>query len=305
MSAESIARVISHIKAGTVTYMDDEAGAGMVNTARMLFDKPTIVDATKIYDSLVERDEPVALYEDHPCITPPWPEAAICYVNQHGNVIVMHTTTLDRRRWLDDEDAASVPGFTEFMSQTWETDNDVDWDRVRWQSYTFVWTGGWSPKQQCEMKPIGPLHLWTHALYEDGEPADLHWVQIVDDDVYPMKNWDMAQLTLLGALNFINCRNVELVDPVRPRGERRRLERIGERVQTLSVFPAGRSTRSNGAGGGGVPLTSVRGHFAKYGPQYERGLLFGKYAGRFFIPQHARGERSKGVRHNDYRLEPE
>jgi hypothetical protein len=34
-----------------------------------------------------------------------------------------------------------------------------------------------------------------------------------------MKYWGMAHVTLLGALNFTNCRNVELVDPQRPRAQ--------------------------------------------------------------------------------------
>jgi hypothetical protein len=53
----------------------------------------------------------------------------------------------------------------------------------------------------------------------------------------------------------------------------------------------------------GVPLTSVVGHFARYGVD-GRGLLFGKYAGRFWIPQHARGKKELGVNVNDYDLKP-
>jgi hypothetical protein len=53
-----------------------------------------------------------------------------------------------------------------------------------------------------------------------------------------------------------------------------------------------------------VPLTSVRGHFATYG-QDGRGLLFGKYAGRYWIPQHARGSAEHGVVAQEFRLEAE
>jgi hypothetical protein len=73
------------------------------------------------------------------------------------------------------------------------------------------------------------------------------------------------------------------------------------------VFPVGRTTRSaRGEAVGGTPVHLVRGHFARYGPQYGRGLLFGKHAGRFFVPAHARGERRAGlVEHSGYTIERE
>jgi hypothetical protein len=38
----------------------------------------------------------------------------------------------------------------------------------------------------------------------------------------------------------------------------------------------------------------VRGSYHRYGPEYGRGLLFGKYAGRFWVPPHVRGSREAG-----------
>lgn len=115
----------------------------------------------------------------------------------------------------------------------------------------------------------------------------------------------MAHLVLLGALNFMNCRNVELVEPTWERHKRKRLARLGVKVHTISVFPVGRSVRSGPKvqdAGGGLPLSSVVGHFAHYGPEYGRGLLFGRLAGRFWIPQHARGAKEHGESEVDYRL---
>jgi hypothetical protein len=43
-----------------------------------------------------------------------------------------------------------------------------------------------------------------------------------------------------------------------------------------------------------------RGHVREY---TEERPLFGKYAGRFWIPPHARGDRKQGVIHKDYQLE--
>lgn len=243
---------------------------------------PTVVDATAIYHSLVAKDEPVYLYEDHPCVSPPFSEAAISYVNEHGNVVVMHATA----------DTTIKP---------WDTESKVvDWSRVKWALTVFVWIGG-----QGGSGPVpttGPVHMWWIAVYDDGEPADIHWIHIAED--VPLEQWDMAQLVLLGSLNFLNCRNVALVDPVRPRAEARRVARTGVKVHTINVLPTGSSTRGSRGDPVGVPLASVRGHFACYGPEYDRELLFGKYAGRYWRPQHARGSKEHGESQADYRLAP-
>ena len=39
---------------------------------------------------------------------------------------------------------------------------------------------------------------------------------------------------------------------------------------------------------------NVRGQFREYGDAYRKGVLFGKYEGRFFIPSFARGDREQG-----------
>jgi hypothetical protein len=274
MTAEAIATVVADLRAGRVRCLDPE-----LPQVDLAGDAP-IVDATGIYEALVGRDAPVAMYEDHPCIAPPWDQAAICYVNGHGNVIVMVSTVLAAPRW--------------------ETAEPTDWERVRWQLHTLLFLGGRGGAGP--MPTTGPVHAWQFAIGHDGEPLDLHWIQLSPQ--YPTEHWDMAHLTLLGALNFLNCRNVELVEPRRPRAEARRLARTGVRVHTINVFPAGRSSRSAKTDPVGVPLTSVRGHFARYGPEYGRGLLFGKYAGRFWIPQFARGSAEHGTTDHDYALHP-
>ncbi len=292
MSAEPIARVIADLQAGRAhNPLADNPGLHELALKRVK--GAVVVDATAIYRSLVDNPKPVYLYEDHPSIAPPWQNSAVCYVNQHGNVTVMQSTA------------------TEFAKPErrplWDgTADPVDWDRVRWAIDTCVWTGGRSETLGLAMKTLGPVHVWRSAVYENGEPADLHWVHLVPE--YPMEHWDMAHLVLLGALNFMNCRNVELVEPARERHERKRLARLGVTVQTINVFPVGRSTRSGPKAEGaglGVPLTSVAGHFARYGPEYGRGLLFGKLSGRFWIPQHARGSKELGEQERDYRLVPD
>ena len=284
MTAEPIAAVIADLRACRVRPATDDHELAATALARAV--APTVVDATTIYESLAANERPVYLYEDHPCIAPPWDSAAICYVNQHGNVIVMQATA-ERRK--------------EGAGAKWdETAEPVDWAWVPWIIETFVWIGGRGGDGRA-IPTFGPTHLWQAAVYEGGQPADLRWVHLCPD--YPREHWDMAHLVLLGALNFMNCRNVELMEPQRPRPERRRLARLGVTVRTINVFPVSRSSRGAGAGSReGVPLASVRGHFASYGPEYGRGLLFGRHAGRFWIPQHARGSAEQGESQASYRL---
>lgn len=280
-SASAIAEVMADIHTGRLRSpgppWDDvrRASAGL---------DPPIIDATEIYRSIMARNKPIMMYEDHECIAPPWEHFAISYVNEHGNVILMLA-------------------LTDPTMKDWETAEPIDWSAVRWKLATMIFIGGYSTTLG-QVATTGPMYAWQYAIGQDGEPLDLHWVNLVPK--YPADGWATAQLVFLGALNFLNCRNVEIVEPSRPRAERRRIERTGMRVSTINAFPAGRSgSRLNANPEHGVPLTSVRGHFARYGPGYGRKLLFGKYAGRFWIPQFARGSKEHGEVEHDYVLRPE
>lgn len=291
MSAEQIAAVIADLRAGRIlnALPDDIA---LHQQALKMAQRGTVVDATAIYDGMVETERQISFYEDHPCIAPPWESALLCYLNGHGNVVVMSTTATELHhpgpQWNKREPA----------------DHVVDWERVRWRLDIFVWLGGLSDTEPHAgpVPTAGPAHLWRIAVYEDGYPADINWVNLLDKDPH---EWDMALTVLLESLNFVSCRNVVVVEPQRPRAERRRLDRIGVGVHTINVVPVGRSYRtSRGGPGVGVPLTSVRGHFSHYGPEYGKGLLFGRLSGRYFIPQHARGARDHGESAAQYRLVP-
>lgn len=296
MTAEPIARVVSDIRTGrarSALSMSDPADRRLTAFAARAGAEPgPTVDTSAIYRSLAENPRPVYLYEDHPSIAPPWDHATICYANEHGNVIAMDLTAQDLRD--TPPDPASPP---------WAANAECDWFRVRWVMDVFVWVGGRSGAGD-RVPTHGPRHLWQLAVYDDGEPADIHWVQLIPEDQYPMKHWDMANLVLLAALNFMSARNVELVEPSRSRAETRRLERIGVSPEVIHVFPAGRQTRrAEGAPSeGSVPLTSVRGSWARYGPKYGKGLLFGKYEGKFWRPPTARGDVEAGERSPDYVL---
>jgi hypothetical protein len=189
----------------------------------------------------------------------------------------------------------------------WESENIPDWSSVRWVTTSTVWLSGRSNATGRQFPTAGPAYGWRHAIGEHGEPLDLRWIHIVEE--YPASNWDMAQLVLLGAMKLLACRNVAIVEPTRPRKERRRIERTGVRVHELTVRPMGKSTRSiKGVQDGAVPLTSVRGHFAHYGDccptvHEPRGKLFGSLTGLYYRPQHARGRQEHGESRHTYRLE--
>lgn len=295
-TADPIARVVADARSGRVRNLLAAHGpAGSTLYAEGLAhwrDEPVIIDATPIYESLTETPKPVYIYEDHPCISPPWPSAAYCYVNEHGNVIAMTVASRE----------TSDPAVRRRL-KTVKPAHPVEWDRVRWLAEVLVWVGGHGGDGR-PFDTAGPAHSWLISIYGNGEPADITWVHLIRE--LDMERWDMAQMVLLGSLNFLACKNVEATEPVRPRAERRRLARAGVTVKTLTVRPPGPLRRSAGSREepAGAPLTTVRGHFATYGEEYNRGLLFGKYSGRFWVPQYAKGSAGNGEIRKSYLLDP-
>ncbi len=300
--AEPIAEVVADIRAGRTHHPAavDEPGfvASLKSLRRAQLPQP-VVDCTAIFHMQRAADS-VALYEDHPQITPPWDDALLCYVNTFGNVVALQ---VHRTEW----DGSTPKG--------WFTENEIDWSQVRWIAETAVWVGGVSGDGR-PMPTSGPCHMFRHAVNATGSPEDINWIALMaprgqhaerDGLVDPHKEaWDAAMITLGASLNFLNASNVSIAEPARPRPERRRIARTGVEVQTIVVRPPGKRRASSGAprplAAGESVLSPVRGHFSHYGPDYGKGLLFGKYAGKFYIPSHVRGEGEAEPR--DYVLKP-
>lgn len=287
-SGEKVAKVAADLKSGRVRNQFKFDRSALQHH---IMQTAVTVDATQVYHDLVDREKGVMVYEDH-VLRPVWEQAFICYLNQHGNVMAMHTHSLDL---MEKEHDSKL---------YWESDvNKIEWSRVRWLYHIFVYIGGHDGLGQA-MPTTGPVHMWRIAVYPDGEIADINWIHIAQ--TYPMELWDMCQLVVLGTINLGNCVNVAIVEPQRPRAERRRIERTGVRVSELHLRPISRSYRGKGQPGeteGLVPMHSVRGHFASYGPDFGRGLLFGKYAGRYWIPAHARGNPDVGETDQRYTVD--
>jgi len=288
-SAEQVAKIAADLKAGRV---HNQFQFDRSSLQRHIMQTAVTVDSTQVYKDLVKRDTGVFVYEDH-VLRPVWEQAFICYLNEHGNVMAMHTHSIDLQEKPHDPKL-----YWESQSGT----HEIEWSRVRWMYHVFVYIGGHSGDGRA-LPTSGPVHMWRIAVYPNGEIADINWIHIAEK--YPMEYWDMAQLVVLGTINLGNCVNVEIVEPQRPRAERRRIERTGVRVSELHLRPISKSYRGKGQPGetGLVPMHSVRGHFASYGPDYDRKLLFGKYAGRYWIPAHARGNPDVGETDQRYTVD--
>lgn len=112
---------------------------------------------------------------------------------------------------------------------------------------------------------------------------------------------------VLDCLLLLSCKNVSLesrqLDRKQVKLATKRYGDGGYKYHVLVVRPPSAKSSSGPAQEIGVmPRHVCRGHFAEYGPKYGRGLLFGKYEGRFFIPPHMKGSANRGVVEKDYEV---
>jgi hypothetical protein len=246
-----------------------------------------VIDAQRFYEQITSTEVDVYAHN----LMPVWENAIIGYENEYGNVNLATVVVYPRE--------------PNQASDTWETLNPVDWERVEYVYFIGSYLGGRAGHGQFSVKTMGPMFLWRIAVYGDGEIADINWQNPLALDNNEL--FTNLILCVLKAYDLGNCVNVELAVPTRSRAERRRMERTGVEVSEIHVRSISKSYRSNKRGAPlspGVPLSSVRGHHAHYGPKYGRSLLFGKYEGRFWIPQHARGSETLGTREQEYVVEP-
>lgn len=307
MSVEAIAKVIADLRAGHVRL---PTGVDTLDRSwevwAELAANTTVIDCTAIYKQFREGGKAWEMYEDS-VMRPPLDQACYAYVNEHGNVIVMHSATLDHDELAVDPDWKSLQWSSEDVGHT------IEWDRVKWVTSVTIWVGGWSKTANEPMPTQGPVFSVFIAVYGDGAPADIHWVSPFrhspEAAAYAAKAVEVWQYSVgiyLQAVTFLNCRNVAVVIPHRRRPIMRALQRAQVEVGEIHVYAVGRTVQGTrpAAGEGGVPAHLVRGHVARYGPEYGRGKLFGKLSGVFWIPVHVRGDRSLGERDRSYKLDP-
>jgi hypothetical protein len=255
------------------------------------------IDCQAVYERWMAANKGNDLYELR--MAPPWPNALLVYNNEAGNVWAMHMIASDLygEEWTD-----------EYREEIrWQpqppADHSIDWDRVRWVASVQVYCGG-RASTGAWVQTVGPLMVWRIAVYEDGEPADMHWTHVVPS--IKMHKFNNALGVLTETLNMCNCINVEVAYPTRPmaRPQRRRFDRMGVRFSEVHVRPTSKSYRGKSVALADMemPLHGVRGHYATYGKD-GKGLLFGKLAGRFWIPPHMRGTADAGTVEQSYSLD--
>ena len=294
MSAEAIAKTVRDMRSGRVHRLDEEGDMTWSVIAKTLHDVP-VVDITTVYNEFHEGEKAHMLYEESVCRPPFW-RAIYGFENSYGNVHLMYAVAVDRQESYYQRDGNT----DDFEAMRWDTLNDVDWDRIRWIVWTTFWIGGAVENRTIHIPTAGPLMHVYIAVDEDGHPQDIHWR--ARDERYK-DIFEGALSVLLQAMTVLNCRNVEVLEPTsRPRHERRRIERTGVTVSEIHVTKIGKYRRHDGPRrlGDGVPLSTVRGHVARYGDKYGRGKLFGKYEGEFWVPAHLRGTAEVGEVKHDY-----
>ena len=109
-------------------------------------------------------------------------------------------------------------------------------------------------------------------------------------------------------LQLLGCKNVSLKPHDNDAKQvRRAVKRHGGKPEdykyyTLTVRPPGAKLDAPAQDIGIIPRHVCRGHFAEYGEQFGKGLLFGKLSGRFYVPPHLRGDKKNGVVEKDYKI---
>lgn len=114
----------------------------------------------------------------------------------------------------------------------------------------------------------------------------------------------------MATMALLNTKNIETREVFPTRQQRREAERkklpppATYRVLTVRVPGVDRAANGrNGTALTAAPLHIVRGHVARYGPDYGKGKLFGRLEGQFWIPAHVRGTAEAGTIVKDYRVE--
>jgi|GEM_PF-2794361 len=135
---------------------------------------------------------------------------------------------------------------------------------------------------------------------------------LISEATYGLEEFRVAGKAAQGfacdTLSLLGCKNVSLnPQHLEPQQVRRASRRFGGdstsyRYHTLIVRPPGAKHDSPGIDIGTMPRHVCRGHFAEYGPEFGKGLLFGKYAGRFFVPPCLKGNAKNGTVAKDYEI---
>lgn len=263
------------------------------NHAEFFDTEPVIVNVTNIFDRMADVPDWRSMVTSY-VVAPPWENAAFGYAVENCTVIgLIESAKISSKEELPQIDREGEP-------------EPIDLDKVHWVLTIGGYAYGKGKTSAQHYNVYGPFSFWRVYVDKEGKCLGTRLHHPHKAEFEETIEWSLLY-TVFESLNFLNCRNVDIVEPTRDRAERKRLARLNVNVNEIVVYPKGKSTKktdSKSVNPIEIPLTSVRGHFAEYG-QNGKGLLFGKYAGRFWIPQHARGDAAYGESRHTYTLEPD
>lgn len=167
-----------------------------------------------------------------------------------------------------------------------------------------------------QTQKIGSAIGWKFAINADGSYLTDEMTHRASLDLHPQRERllqvAMGRLWIaLMAINFMHCRNVELVDHIaapaaHPRKKHLKVKEPSVVYKTIVIKPMSAvqvsETSSVGNEGETIPRSAhiVRGHFATYSQDKP---LLGKHVGMFWRPAHVRGSQDAGEIVKDYRIE--
>jgi hypothetical protein len=223
-----------------------------------------------------------------PIIAPPFEKGRFIYYLKPGYTIVVD---MEASELNPGEDG---PPLTIFESE--ESSFDIP---------PFRWVLSFTVRAFGITNPLVTYHAFVRA---DGEWASSKMLAKLEVEEIPnVADFASALNPVLFAISLLHCKNIELSDLPPPSRQIRRLaERKGMeivRYKTLVIEPFKKQVRHEARQAGESEIHRAlhicRGHFREYS---EERPLFGKYAGRFWVPMHARGSKEHGEVRKDYKV---
>ena len=163
-----------------------------------------------------------------------------------------------------------------------------------------------------------PMHIDQRVVaYLDESGNVIKWLlpdSLLDPEeivLLPLEYPYLCYSSML-ALSLLNCKNARVAEHThssalqKARKKRGHLPLAPYRTIEIDVLKSPIPKTKHGQPTGGHPAFHItRGHFALYGDK-GRGLLFGKLAGLFWIPQHTKGGKSQEgePQPKDYKIKP-
>lgn len=291
-----------------------------------------VIDATNVYRMLNADRRPWDLYE-LPCAAPPYDDVMVEYLQSNGRTVGLQGSAQTGpffTHMLVGDKAPGKNGFRMLRPRSgepmlqlplWLSDNLPDqaaWDRVRWTWHVQMLQDGHD-------RAWGPLSYMYAALDEGGRLLDLGWsltVQLAggeDVEEATLQLTSQPFRVFMMTMSLMQCTNIETVYVDQPAALGKKHRKRGKlrpgqelvRYQVLKVRQSAKQVARHGGPALSADLGAfhgVRAGFHHYGNccpgvHAPKGLLFGKYEGRVWVPSHMRGDPDHGVIEKTYEVE--